>query len=440
MARKFSEHNKWTIPSDWNEERDGYMCYVMCVPNSRQWRGIFDGQISDLAYGRNWNKHTGSIIDNQFIAREVFESMCAARCDEIIAQITLIAEGVIELGDKTGTTGQEVEVQQSDGVVTVGEGEQFPDQASYFDAKCNVANGVYDTILGAVTWLDDNNVDLLLGLFGGVTSGLIAGLIGAGPMGWAVILTASTIAGLAGFISRYAISFSDLKAALIDTHSEAVLALYNASDTLTAEDNFITEVEAGTPPITSIESGVLALLLTSDMLNNLFSPREDMSGYQSASPIDCGSALLASWTFPVDVEGWTFRDDSAGASTASGAYNGPGQALEITMNNAGGGSKPISKGTWLETGLSISVPIGGSIQFDYSAPSDSINQSKHVKVIYSDLTSNTHTVTGGTGAGTLVMTFPSAKTVEEIECSISRTTSLTNTHTSDIEEVRVFGL
>lgn len=440
MPKRTREENKWTIPSDWLEERDGYMCYVLCVPNSRQWRGIFDGQVSDIAYGRHWNKLTGNIKSNQEVARGIFESMCAQQCDDIIAQITLIAEGVIELGDKTGTVGQEVEVEQSDGVVTVGEGEQFIDQASYFDAKCNVSNGIYDTVLGAVTWLDDNNVDLLLGLFGGVTSGLIAGLIGAGPMGWAVILTASTIAGVAGFISRFAVSFSDLKAALIDVHSEAVLALFSASDTLAAEAGFIAEVEAGTPPITSVESGILALLLTSDMLNNLFSPREDMSGYQSASPIDCGTALLASWTFPVDAEGWTFRDDSTSPSSASGVYNGPDQALEVTKVNAGGGSRPIAKGTWLKTGLSLSTPIGGSVQFDFSETSDGIAQGAHIKVIYSDLTEEERTLGVGAGAGTMVLTFSVAKTLEEIECSLSRTTSSSNTHTADIEEVRVYGI
>ena len=70
MVKKTREENKWTIPSDWNEEIDGYMCYVLCVPNSRQWRGIFAGQVSDLAYGRNWNKLTGNIKANQFIATE----------------------------------------------------------------------------------------------------------------------------------------------------------------------------------------------------------------------------------------------------------------------------------------------------------------------------------------------------------------------------------
>lgn len=440
MARKFSEWNKWPIPDDWIEERDGYMCYVLCVPNSRQWRGIFDGQVSDIAYGRNWNKHTGSIIDNQVIAREIFESMCAAKCDDMIAQITLIAEGIVELGDKTGTVGQDVEVENSDGVIAVGEGEQFPDQESYFDAKCNVANGVYDTILGAVTWLDDNNVDLLLGLFGGVTTGLIAGLIAAGPFGWAVILTASVIAGLAGFISRYAVSFSDLKDALIDTHTETVLALYNATNALTAEENFITEVEAGTPPITSIESGVLALLLTSDMINNLFEPREDMAVYESDSPIDCGSGLLQIWTFAASGEGWSFRDDSTGTYSASGVWFLPKEAWEVTIAGPGTGHGPRAEGTVLISGLSLAIPAGGSVQMDHSATGDGVQGSRQIKVFFSDATDQTEKPPSTSTAGTIVMTVPTAKTISSIEVSFGRNWTFAFSTTRDCEEVRVYGI
>jgi len=335
--------------------------------------------------------------------------------------------------------GQVIEAQLSDGQVPVGPNEQFPTQSSYFDAKCNVANGIFDTILEAVTWLDDNNVDLLVGLFGGVTSGLIAGMIGAGPVGWAVIVTSSVIAGIAAFISRNLVSFSDLKAALNDTHTETVLALFNAADTLTAESAFIGEVEAGTPTIGSIESGLLELLLTSDMLNNLFAPRSDVVTYQSSSPVDCGGAILASWTFPTDAEGWTFRDDSAGASSASGVYNAADLALEVTMVAAGGGSRPITKGTWLKTGLAIVVPANSSVQFDFSETSDGIIQGGHIKVIYSDVTEDERVLDIGSAAGTMLLTLPVAKTVAEIEISLSRTTSSSNTHTSDVLEVRVIG-
>lgn len=355
------------------------------------------------------------------------------------ALLECLCSAIGALVEQGAVAGQVVGDIASDGTVDYGPGEQFPDQSSYFDAKCNVANGIYDTILGLVDWLDDNDVGLIAGLFGGVTSGLLVAIALSGPVGWAWAVVGGLVAGLAGYIVELSVNFSDLSAALGDTHDECVLGLYNASNAATAKTSFIDAVEAGTPVITSAESGLLGMLLSSDLVNNLFAPREDIVFYESPSPVDCGSAILASWTFPVDAEGWVFRDDSAGASSASGIWNSSDLALQITMNNAGGASKPISKGTWLETGLAIAVPVSSSVQFDYSAPSDGINQSKHIKIIYDDLSESNKTVTGGTTAGTLIITLPAAKTIEEIECSISRTTSVMNSHTSDILEVRVIG-
>lgn len=361
---------------------------------------------------------------NSMAVEQLLDCICAA------------TNALVELGVLAG---QKVEVQPSDGEVPIGPDEQFPDQASYFVAKCNASNAIYDTVLATVQWLDVNNADLLVGLLGGMTTALAMGLLISGPVGWAVTLAAVTVTGITTYLISENINFGDLEDALVDVHAELVLALFNSSNTITARDAFVAEIAASSEPTTATERDLVRLMLSSDLLNLLFSPREDVGVYQSPSPVDCGTAILALWTFPTDEEGWTFRDDSAGASSASGVYEATDLALEITMVNAGGASKPISKGTWLKTGLSIAVPVSSSVQFDYSAPSDSINQSKHIKIIYSDMTESNKTVTGGTTAGTLVITLPAAKTIEEIECSISRTTSGVNTHTSNIEEVRVIG-
>lgn len=439
MSKKSREWGKLPIPSDWDEATDGYQLVALCIPNSRQWRAILVGQISDLAYGRKWNRNTGTITDVQLLAREIFETMAITCLDDIAVAIECICNGTTILAEKSGQEGQAAEGTLSDGIVETGEGEQFPDQESYFDAKCNAANGIFDTVLGMIVWLRDNDVDMLAGLFGGVTSGLLVAAALAGPVGWAWALVSSLVVSLAGFIIAYALNFSDVKDALDDTHEACVMSLYNATDSITAEDNFVDAVEAGTPTITSVESSFLRILLSAEILNQLFEPREDVGKYISPSPISCGDSLLAFWTFPSDAEGWTFRDDSVGASSATGAYNAPEEALQVTKVTAGGGGQPRAKGTWLKTGLSVLVTAGSSAQFDYSAPSDSVNQSKHMKVIYSDLTEDELMISGGTGAGTLVMTLPAAKTIAEIECSISRAWTVASTSTSDVLEVRVYG-
>lgn len=78
------------IPNDWVEETDGYTLWMLCSPNSTQWRALVRGQIYELTRGRNWDINTGNIKDTQEIAWEVFNSM--AQCDDLIkTQRMLIA-------------------------------------------------------------------------------------------------------------------------------------------------------------------------------------------------------------------------------------------------------------------------------------------------------------------------------------------------------------
>lgn len=351
-----------------------------------------------------------------------------------------VCEAVRLLGEQGASGSQEIESTMSDGEVSVGEGQQFPDQEAYFDAKCNVANGIYDTVLGTVTWLKDNDIDLLAGVFGGVTSGLIVGLLGAGPLGWATVLVGSVLAGMAGFLIKYSLSFEDLEDALVDVHDESVLALYNASNSVTAEAEFLAAIESSSVPTTPIERGLVALMLTSDVLNQLFAPRSDVAVYASPSPVDCGGALLQVWTFLADVEGWTFRDDSVPPSTASGAYDAGDEALAVTMTAAGGGSRPKTEGTWFITGLAIVAPSASSLQIDFSETSDGVTGAGELRLIFSDATELFWSGEIGIGAGVKVLTMPEAKTVEEVEISFARTTVTPGTYTRDLLEVRIVGV
>lgn len=357
---------------------------------------------------------------NDMSVEELLECICRTN-SELVEQAKLDGSAVGEIA--------------SDGEVVVGPGEQFPDQESYFDAKCNVSNAIFDTILGMVDWLDDNDVDLLAGLFGGVTSGLLVAIAISGPMGWAWAVVGGLITGIAGYIVRLTVNFSDLSAALGDTHDECVLALYNASDAMTARDNFIVSVEAGSPVITSVESGLLGMFLGSDLLNNLFSPREDIVSYVSPSPVDCGSFGLQTWSFVATGEGWTFRDDSDGAYSASGVHVPAREAWEIELVGPGPGAGKAKGVIWIN-GLSIAVDVGNSVQMDFGALSGGPSSSKHIKVVYVDLSEFEASVPG-TGAGTVILSIETAGTIERIETWVQRAWSTAFVMTMDIEEVRV---
>lgn len=184
-------------------------------------------------------------------------------------------------------TTQAIDDPPFDGEVATGPDEQFPTLSEYEVAKCNAANGIYDTVKGIVNWLKVNNVDLLAGLFGGVTSGLLIGLALAGPVGWAVAITGGIMGGVAAFLIKFAINFTDLESAITEQHEEAVQVLFEAGSTTQAKANFIAVIDDATTPITPIEVSLLQLIISSTMINQLFEPRSDLATYVSPDPVDC---------------------------------------------------------------------------------------------------------------------------------------------------------
>lgn len=205
-------------------------------------------------------------------------------------------------------TTQAIDDPPFDGEVATGPDEQFPTLSEYEVAKCNAANGIYDTVKGIVNWLKANNVDLLAGLFGGVTSGLLIGLALAGPVGWAVAITGGIMGGVAAFLIKFAINFTDLESAITEQHEEAVQVLFEAGSTTQAKANFIAVIDDATTPITPIEVSLLQLIVSSTMINQLFEPRSDLATYVSPDPVDC-TAFCAEIKvqFGIQVSDFVFR-------------------------------------------------------------------------------------------------------------------------------------
>jgi len=367
--------------------------------------------------------------------------MCAAKCEDILNALMCICEGTATLAAKSDDTSQQIEGSFSDGVVSTGEGEQFPDQEAYFDAKCSVANGIFDTIRALAQWLDDNSVDLLAGLFGGVTSGLIVAVVASGPVGWTITLVGSTIVAVAGYLIRYSLEFADVVAVLDDTQEECVLSLYNAGDAITAEENFMSAVAAGSPVITTIEKGLLRIFLSSEMVNQLFSPREDVAVYESPSPVDCGAAILQVWDFDADFESWTFEDRSDPGSLATRSYDATAEGIENELTTQSAPNVTAAGGNISPT-VALSIVPGSSIQVDYGPTSDPNNTRITVTAIYTDASEETNNVVF-TDAGTIVLSLTQTKTLETVDVEFARSTSGSSIGTTsdvDLLEVRVVGL
>lgn len=84
---------RWVIPDDW-EEDNGYALVLFCIPNSRRWRGLVTAMVEGLTFGWAWDKKTGSIKDVQAVGREIFRSFCMASCEDIVTELTRIADSL----------------------------------------------------------------------------------------------------------------------------------------------------------------------------------------------------------------------------------------------------------------------------------------------------------------------------------------------------------
>lgn len=365
---------------------------------------------------------------NSMGVEELLECICA--------NLSEISEQAEAGGEREFATETAADIQPSDGQVSVGPGEKFATQEDYFSAKCNAANGVFDTVLGVVDWLDDNHVDLLAGLFGGVTTGLIAAAVAAGPVGWGVVLAVSTVSGIASLVIRYSLNFGDISDALGEQHSEIVAAMYSAGNAIQANENFLIELDAAATSITSFERQIVDFMLPNSVLNQLFDIGGTLDRYESLSPISCGSVIQL-WSFVASGEGWAFRDDSTGTYTAFGQWIVARQAWEINVVGLGVPLGTGAIGTIYITGLGIAVSVGNSIQFDHGATSDGVQVSRRVTVIFSDVTEQTFLAPSTPNAGTVVMSIGVSKTIASIEIAIGRSSQSSFDATLDVTEVRV---
>lgn len=335
-------------------------------------------------------------------------------------------------------TGQEIDDPPSDGIVEVGEGQQFETQEDYLDAKCNAANGIFDTTREMLDWLDVNSVDINAGLFGGWTTAIVLGLLVSGPVGWAVTLSGVLVSSLAAFAVAKALDFESAVDAMDDVHDELVLSLFNASDSETALTSFMATLATASGPPGTVMQQFIKFLIGDKVLNQLFNPRSDVATYTSPSPVDCGGAILQTWDFDSDFESWTFVDDSEVNGLAVRSYNATAESIATQLTS----TSARSTGTHTSPALAIAVVAGASVQFDYSQSSDGLNWGKSIIATYSDMSEFQITRTNDKGPSTLILTLPSAGTLASIDIITTRGNGARTPYDIDVQilEVRVIGL
>lgn len=365
----------------------------------------------------------------------------ATNINQTLEDLIDALEACCEAGAGRGAVGgQQIDDPPSDGVVVYGEGEDYPDAESYFNAKCSAANGIYDTVRGTIDWLRDNNVDLKAGVLGSITTALILGLTLSGPVGWALQLSGVVITVLAGFIIKSVVDFIDMLDGLDDVHQELVVGMYNADSAETARDNFLTVFAGATPSPSSIELTLTRLLLPGSVLNQLFVPRPDVGSYESPSPIDCGASILQVWTFASGLDSWTHDDIGSEQHPSTAAWNALKEAIktDFTVTDEAGGTVH----EYTSPAISIAVTPGATCQLDYSATSDGLNLRKYLEVEYSDASIESIIVDPGGVSGTVILTLTQSKSIVQVRVESLRQwewTEAPSTHFDYIYEVRIFG-
>lgn len=80
-------HRQYHAPDDWSEG-DGYVSFVICVPNSRKWRAIVRGQLWELTWWYTWHHSTSPNIEVRKIAEKIYNSIMTCNLDEVLKEIS----------------------------------------------------------------------------------------------------------------------------------------------------------------------------------------------------------------------------------------------------------------------------------------------------------------------------------------------------------------
>lgn len=331
-----------------------------------------------------------------------------------------IKEFTSSSGECCGSGGSKVGAAPSTTSPQFGDTEdEYQTSEQFYSARCNASNAIYDTILGVVDWMVANGVEFKALLFGSLTTGLVFALLASGPAGWALAASGTILTALATWIIKEAIDFGGLSSSMDNVHESLVKSLYNAGSTTAAKENFLSILAGATPTPTSAMLFLVEIMLSEDLLNNIFEPRSDLAIYVSPDEIDCGGTLLL-WTFPSDAEGWTFRDDSTANASAVGSYDGAAEALSHAQIILSGGTGRITRAVDVSPVLSQVVLAGNSVQADHDAVSDGIVVFRILKVIYTDTSEYTQDKGSHTGAGSIILTITVPGTIETIELTTGR--------------------
>lgn len=264
---------------------------------------FYGGWRSRYYYTDPTTKEQLTITDEEYtevsrLYQLALEELQMSGCEDLVNAVLALSDNLSEYAMEQATDGDS---QPHDGSVSWGQtGDQFQTELEYNTAKCNVSNAIWDRIKDAVDWLENNDADIAAGLFGAGTTALIGWMIASGPIGWAIVGVSSAVVGiLTTVLTDVSLNLEDVQDALDEQHDDLVCALYGSSNAISAKENFLDVLADAPTTLSTIELGLVGLMLTFKLNNQLFEPDADVINYVSADPSPCNCGLTAMY---VEIE------------------------------------------------------------------------------------------------------------------------------------------
>lgn len=334
------------IPEDWTEETDGWTQFVVCVPNSTQWRALFRGAVYNLTRGRKWDEDTGIIKDAQAIAWRIYDSMqnCTDNLKVTRMLVAAILGEQVDLTDPAQLTPDAVNYTAGGGLpglvptlaalnlspvtnvasptvnVDCGggcgcepgtdppptggvEGDPPPEgwgeptdpdtgepiapgSPAYQDRKCKAANLLHDGIRELVYQLNIYGVDNLSSLGVGIATGVVTAIITTTIVGPASLIV-GIVTGIAAMVLVFtsgAIELSTLVTLLDDNQEDLVCALYNSQSADQAISDYTDVLSTAGANTLMVE--LIQAILTYATANALFFKKDGADGDQVEQDIE----------------------------------------------------------------------------------------------------------------------------------------------------------
>ena len=277
------------IPDDWNGE--DWCFQVLCVPDSRLWRGVVNGVIYDLARGRTWDADTGSITDAQEVGREIFNSM--SNCNEGLVNIASALENIAaKLGNALSNcgcpegTGTVFEPEENLDGPGIGIGLEFENQGEYDAYKCNVANLIFDKMIQVFTDLAEVGADFYLKAGTSISIGFIGAVLAAAPLTLVGGLAVGVVtAFLTLFVSNKGFVLNNILAQMAAKKTALICALYTATSATGAREAFNQVLDD--PSLTVVEKEAINIFLNNQWLNLLITDDGSIGTKTAPTPSSC---------------------------------------------------------------------------------------------------------------------------------------------------------